>query len=500
MEKIQKVCLSRGIVFPTAEIYTGLSGFFDYGPVGTLLKRKLIDYWREFFVKSEDNIVEIDGSTILPERVLIASGHVDSFVDPIAQCDKCKSIYRADHLIEDKTGQFVEGKTCEELTEIIRKNKIMCPKCKGNLMDVRVFHIMLKTEVSPVGGQTAYLRPETAQNIFTAFQRVYRSSRAKLPFGISQIGHSFRNEISPRHFLVRVREFDQMEIEMFIDPENPECSKFDEVKNKEIVIFTREAQKKDGKPIKITAEEVVKKGIVPSEWMVYFLVKEFEFYKSLGIPEDALRFREMLKEEVPHYSAGNYDLEIKFDFGWKETVGNALRQDYDLKTHMKHSGKDLTVLTDDGRKIVCHIIEPSFGIERTIAGILFHCFREGDDRGWQWFAFPPKIAPYHFGIFPLVNKNGLPEKAKEIYKTLKKEFDMFLDSTGSIGRRYARADEIGTFGCITIDYQTLKDSTVTLRDRNSMKQIRVKIRDLSVILNKLINKEIEFERAGTLIK
>ena len=487
MEEIQKICLSRGIVFPTAEIYPTISGFFDYGPVGTLLKRKFIEYWREFFINSEDNIFEIDGCTILPEKVLIASGHVKSFVDPITQCEKCKSIHRADHLIEEKTGKFVEGKSEKELTKIIRESGIKCPRCGGKLEDVRMFHMMLKTEISPTGGQIGYLRPETAQNIFLAFQRVYRAMRSKLPMGIAQVGHSFRNEISPRHFLVRIREFNQMEIEMFIDPEHPECPKFDEVKDKEIVIFTRESQRKGGKPIKIAVAEAVKKGIVPNEWMAYFLTKEFEFYKSLGIPEDALRFRHMLPEETPHYSKGNYDLEIKFDFGWKETVGNALRQDYDLKTHMKHSGKDLTVLTDDGRKIVPAVVEPSFGIERTITGILLHNFVEDKKRGWNWFKFPVKIAPYIAGIFPLVNKDGLPEKAREVFESLRKDFDVFYDNSGSIGKRYARSDEIGTPFGITVDYQTLKDDTVTIRNRDSTKQVRVHVNDLKLFLEKTLN-------------
>lgn len=489
MEEIQRICLNRGIIYPTAEIYSIMSGFFDYGPVGTLLKRKLIDYWREFFVKSEDNIFEMDGCTVLPEKVFIASGHLKSFVDPITQCKKCKSIHRADDLIQEKTGMFVEGKPVNELSKIIKEKNVKCPNCGGELSDVRLFNLMLKTEISPVGGKPAYLRPETAQNIFTSFQRLLRVARSRLPFGVAQVGRSFRNEISPRHFVVRVREFNQMEIEMFIDPKHPKCLKFDEVKDKKITVFTREAQKKKKEPITITAEEAIKKKIVPNEWMVYFLVKEFEFYKSLGIPSDALRFRHMLPEETPHYSCGNFDLEIKFDFGWKETVGNAYRTDYDLKKHMKFSKKDLTVLTDDGRKIISHVMEPSFGIERTIAGILLHCFREGKDRGWSWFAFPSKIAPYHFAIFSLVNKDGLLEKAKEIYEILKKEFDVYFDFSGSIGRRYARADEIGTFGALTIDYQTLEDSTITLRERDTMKQIRVKISELSDVLKRFLKGE-----------
>jgi len=482
VQDIQTVCKTRGIVFPTAEIYSGMSGFFDFGPVGTLLKHKFIDYWREVFVKSRDNVFEIDGSTVLPEKVLIASGHVGSFVDPIAQCKKCKTIHRADHLIEDKTGEFVEGKTPEELTEIIKKNNLVCPKCEGELMDVRVFQLMLKTEVSPTGGQIGYLRPETAQNIFTAFNRVYRSTRSKLPMGIAQVGHSFRNEISPRNFIVRVREFSQMEIEMFIDPRDDNCEWFDEVKDVEINLVTREAQQKDGKMIKISIKETVDKSVVPNKWLGYFLAKEFQFYKSLGIPEDCIRFRHMLPEETPHYSKGNFDLEIKFDFGWKETVGNAYRTDHDLKSHSEHANVDLSVVTDNG-KVVPHVVEPSFGVERTIAGILLHNFVEDKERGWNWFKFPARLAPYICGVFPLVKKDGIAEKAKGIIGDLKKEgFDVFYDQSGSIGKRYARADEIGVPFVITVDYDTLKDNTVTIRNRDSTKQIRVHEKDLRVFL------------------
>jgi len=500
MEEIQKICLNRGIIFPTAEIYSTISGFFDYGPVGTLLKRKFINYWREVFLKTEDNILEMEGSIILPERVFEASGHLKSFVDPITQCLKCKSIQRADDLIQEKTGKFVEGKSPKELTEIINSEKIKCPRCGGLLGEVKLFNLMLKTDISPVGGQTAYLRPETAQNIFTSFQRLFRVARSKLPFGVAQVGRSFRNEISPRHFIIRVREFNQVEIEMFYDPQKPDCKKLDEVKNKKIIIFTREAQKKNSKPVTMTIEEILKKKIVPSEWLIYFMAKEFEFYKSLGIPEDSLRFREMQKEEIPHYSAGNYDLEIKFDFGWKETVGNSIRTDHDLKNHMQHSGVNLTILTDDGRKIIPFVSEPSFGIDRTIAGILLHCFVEDKERGWNWFKFPAKITPYPVAVFPLVNKDGIPEKAKEVFEMLKKEFDVLYDDGGSIGRRYARTDEIGTIFAITIDYDSLENDTCTVRHRDTTKQIRVKIKDLVSIINRLINEEVEFEKIGFLIK
>ncbi len=484
VQKVIEICKRRAIIFPTAEIYGGLAGFFDYGPVGLRIKRKLVNYWREFFVSREENIFEIEGSIVLPEKVLEASGHVKSFVDPITQCKKCKSLFRADHLIEDKTGKFVEGLSCEELTKIIKKEGIRCPNCKGELSEVRLFNLLLKTQIGPVEGKIAYLRPETAQTIFIDFKRVFRAMRGKLPFGIAQVGYSFRNEISPRRFLIRLRGFQQMEIEMFLDPEKlNDCPRFKEVENVKIRILTREAQKKGEKEIEITVKEAFEKGIVPNKWMLYFMAKEWLWLKSLGIPENAMRFRHMLPEETPHYSKGNFDLEIKFDFGWKECIGNAMRSDYDLSRHSEFSKEDLSVTTEDGRKVIPHVVEPSFGIERPFFAILLYNFRE-DNRGWSWFSFPPKIAPYLAAVFPLVKKDGLPEKAREVYEMLRKCYsdDIIYDEKDSIGKRYARCDEIGVPFCITIDYQTLEDNTVTIRFRDTTQQIRVKIENL---VNKL---------------
>lgn len=505
MEKVVEVCKRRGIIYPTAEIYGSLAGFWDYGPVGTLLKRKIENYWREFFI--DENIVEIDGSIILPESVFKASGHLESFVDPITQCTKCKSIHRADHLVEEASKRFVEGKTTKELTEIMREEKIKCPLCGGKLSDVRTFNLMLRTDVSAVGDQPAYLRPETAQNIFTSFRRIFLSSRGKLPFGVAQIGRSFRNEISPRHFVIRVREFNQFEIEMFIDPEDADnCPGFKSAAKTKINFFTREAQqKKGGKAKAITVESALKKGLIPNRYLAYFMAKEMQFYRSLGIPASALRHRYMLPEETPHYSKGNFDLEIEFDFGWKETVGNAYRGDYDLKKHSEHSKTNLSVTVDNdkggkSRKVVPHVVEPSFGLERTFAGMLLHCFRDDRERGWNWFAFPPKIAPYAVAVMPLMKKEKLPEKAKEVYQSVKTCVTAFYDGAGSIGKRYARADEIGVPFCITIDYDTLKDGTVTLRDRDSMKQRRVNVKELLNILWDLVYSGEKFEKFGKEIK
>jgi glycyl-tRNA synthetase len=480
-KKIEQIAKMRGFIFPSSEIYGGLSGFYDFGHLGFKLKTKIENSWREFFLKPDD-ILEISSRTISPEAVFKASGHLESFVDPITQCKKCKSMFRADTLIEEKTGKFVEGLSLKELTKIIREENVKCPKCKGELDDVKVFNLMLKTTIGPVEGNIAYLRPETAQGIFTNFSFIARSARAKLPFGVAQVGPSFRNEISPRQWIIRIREFNQMEIEMFINPKKmDECKNFSDFSKEKLRILTREAQKEKGDVVEITAEDAVKKGIVPNKWMAYFLAKEMVWYQSLGIPFESLRHRHMLPEETPHYSKGNFDLEIKFDFGWKEVVGNAYRTDHDLKNHSKSSGKDMSII-DDNEKIIPHVIEPSFGIERAVYGILLNCFMEDKERGWDWFKFPAKIAPYTVCIFPLVNKDGLDDRAKHIYNHLKEQFDIFYDGSGSIGRRYARADEIGTPFCITIDYDTMKDDTVTIRDRDTTKQERVKTKELADFL------------------
>lgn len=482
-EKIRKIAITRGFVIPTAEIYGGFSGFFDFGPLGVLVKRKLLDYWREFFIQKEENIFEIDSSVILPEKVFEASGHLKSFVDPITQCESCKTIFRADHLVEDALLVHAEGLSPEELTDLIRKKNLKCPRCKGELSEVRIFNLMLKTPIGPKGDKIGYLRPETAQGIFINFARIVKALRPKLPFGIAQIGLSFRNEISPRQFLIRLRSFTQMEIEYFVHPEElNEHPKFKEVKDVKLRILTREAQKKNEREVVLTASEAVEKNIVPNRIMAYFLAKEMLFLQSLGIPFEALRFRHMLPEETPHYSKGNFDLEIKFDFGWKEVVGNAYRTDYDLKNHMEKSKSDLTYALEDGSKIIPHVIEPSFGLERILYAMFLYALREDEKRGWDWLALPSRISPYLAGIFPLVRKDGLPEKAKEVFNELRGCYDVFYEEKGSIGKRYAKADEIGVPICITIDYQTLEDNTVTIRDRDSTQQKRVAVKELKQVL------------------
>ncbi len=495
IEKVVNLAKRRGFIFPSSEIYGGLSGFYDYGPLGTILKRKITKSWYEFFVKPEEKIFEIETSQIMHKKVWEASGHLKDFIDPLTQCKKCHSNYRADDLIQEKTGLLVEGLKPEELTKIIHEKKINCPRCSGELSDVKIFNLMLATDIGPVSGDTAYLRPETAQGIFTNFKNIISSMRATLPFGVVQHGKSYRNEISPRQWIMRLREFNQIEIEMFFNPKKEnDVPNFKEFAKTKIKIL-----KQNGNPIDISAENAVKEKIIPNNFMAYFLAKEFLWYQQLGIPIEALRFRHMGKHETPHYSKGNFDLEIKFDFGWKEVVGNAYRTDFDLTTHQKYSGETFAMVDDD-EKVVPHVVEPSFGMPRTVYAILLYAYREGTDRGWEWLQIPPKLAPISFGVFPLVNKDKIPEEAKKIYKTLKSNYEVLFDDSGSIGKRYARADETGVPFCITIDYDSLKKKTVTIRDRDSTKQILVKTKDLEKILQKLFSGELKFEKAGKLVK
>jgi glycyl-tRNA synthetase len=505
LDKVMEVSLRRGLIFPTAEIYGGFAGVYDFGPIGSFLRENLINFWLNYFVKTEVDppVYLVSGGTVLPFEVLKASGHVDHFVDPIVECPECKTEFRADHLIEEATGQFVEGLDEQELTRIIRENNIKCPNCDSELADVTIFNLMLATKVGAGKGKVSYLRPETAQIMFLDFKRTAISMRAKLPFGIAQVGSSYRNEISPRKGLIRLREFGQMEIEMFVDPAilNDQPN-FAEIKDVKLRLLTREGQDKEPQEIlEITADGAVKQNILPNQYFAYYLAKETIFYTRCGIPWEKFRFRHMKPEETPHYSGGNWDLEIELPRGEDsqiiEIVGNAYRRDYDLGNHAKHSGEDLSI-DQDGEKLIAHVVEPSFGVDRSIHCILEHCYREkGVDRDWIWFQFPNVIAPISVEVYPLMRKDGMPEKAQEIYVQLKKAgFNVLYDQAGSIGRRYARADEIGCPYCLTIDYATLDDDTVTIRDRDSMKQNRVTAGELIDVLRQLLEEKIKFEEAG----
>ncbi len=519
LDVVMDLLLRRGFIAQAAEIYNnGLAGFFDFLPNGMQLKRNIEKAWREFFVWSSIDplIYEIEGAVVLPEEVLMASGHVTSFSDPLVSCSKCKAQLRADHLLESQAGMKTEGMTVPQIQEAIKQKALSCPECGGSLAPVEEFNLMLKTDVGSSGNaKRAYLRPETAQSIFCDYKRVYQTMRAQLPFGICQIGSSYRNEISPRQGLIRMRGFTQMEIEFFFDPEEPVHPDYESAKDIKIRLITRDVQRDEktfDDVVEGTIGDAMKEGVFPNNIQAYFVGKVFQFYQSIGIPYEALRFRHLLETETPFYSKGNFDLEIKLDMGWKEAVGIAYRTNHDLTTHGKNSGNKLEAdIQKPGqkevRKVVPHVVEPSFGVERALYCVLEHAYRPGiekgaekrseSDREWDWFQIQPHIAPFSAMVYPLMKKPELTGKALELFSAIKKAgIPVFYDQAGQIGRRYARADEIGTPFCFTIDYQTIEDGTVTIRERDSMKQIRVPVAEGVRILLSLVRREKKFLDLG----
>lgn len=480
-DALMDVAIRRCIIIPSSEIYGSPAGFYDYGPVGASIKRKLENLWRTEMLQKE-GFHEIETSMIVPEAVLKASGHADNFADPIVTCKKCKSRYRADHLLSEdegvkKLGIKLDGMPPAKLSELIRKHHIHCPSDKGELTDVGLFNMMFKTAIGASDDRVAYCRPETAQGIFLDYSRIVKNYGSRLPIGIGQVGKSFRNEISPRQGLVRMREFSQMELEYFFNPKHQSHAKFEPLKSHMLVFETEEGAVKE-----CTLEESVTSGLVPNQIMAYFLWKQEQIYLAAGIPRERFRFRKIDKNDTPHYSKGNIDLVVETAYGWIETTGTAYRTDYDLSSHAKSSGADLSVFVEeDKEKVVAHVVEPSMGVDRLFWCVLEHSFRgKSAEKDWEWFAFPPAIAPYHAWVFPLMKKDGMDAKAREVDELLRASgLTSYYQETGSIGKRYARADEIGVPYCITVDYDTLKDSTVTLRFRNDGKQIRLPIAELA---------------------
>ncbi len=481
-EKLRKFLMEKAFIFPTAEIYGGFAGFFDYGPLGVELKNAVKQEWWRFFVQSRRDVVGIDGCIITHPLVWHASGHVEAFHDPLVECKKCKARFRADHLVEDLTGIKTDGLSLEELNRIIREKNLRCPKCGGELSEARWFNLMFKTQVGPVEGNEAFLRPETAQLIFVDFARVFKTSRLTLPFGIAQIGRAFRNEISPRNFVFRAREFEQMELEYFFNP-SEECEMLKEVEKLKVKVLTREMQVKQEEAQEMRIGELVEQGIT-SDWHAYWLGKSWEFLLGLGLRPENLRLRQHLKEELSHYAKDTWDIEYLYPFGWKELAGIANRTDFDLKQHAKFSKQELAIPLGNGKKIYPWVIEPSFGVDRLVLALIADAWDEEEQR--QVLRLNPRIAPVQVAVFPLVNREGMPELAKEIYSRLAPKFRAFYDEKGSIGRRYRRQDSIGTPFCITVDGQSLQDFTVTLRFRDSMEQIRVRIDELEQRLRELI--------------
>jgi len=479
LDKLYEITVNRSFFYPSNEIYGSVAGFYDYGPIGVKIRRNIVNFWRKMFLV--DGVLELETALILPEIVLKASGHVGGFTDPIVKCLKCGAKFRADHIIEKAVDGFTWDGRLEIIDQKIKEHKIKCPRCEGELSEVKAFNLMFKTAIG-ADSAPAYNRPETAQGIFTSFLRMFRSFGMKLPLILAQEGKSFRNEISPRQGLIRMREFTQMELEYFYDPGESAHSEYNQLKD--VIIPIKYDGKLENRPI----SELLKFGA--NEIMAVYIAKQWNFFKSLGLNQDKIWFRVLGKDERPHYSSMNVDLEVETSYGVLEIDGNALRTDYDLSRHAKFSKKSMEVmLQDKGKRVVPHVFELSIGLDRLFYAILDHSLvQKTEEKNWDWFNFPPNVSPYLLGVFSLVKKDGVKEKAEEIYSNLKQDFSSYISHRGSIGKRYARADEIGIPYCITIDYQTKEDNTVTIRMRNDGWQTRVKIDEIPNLIKKLVAK------------
>ena len=450
METIVALAKGRGFVYAGSEIYGGLSNTWDYGPLGVEFKNNVKKAWWKKFVQENPYNVGLDSAILMNPQVWVASGHVGGFSDPLMDCKDCKTRHRADKLIED-TGVNPAGWTFEQMSDYIKENNITCPECGScNFTDIRKFNLMFKTfqGVTEDAKNELYLRPETAQGIFVNFANIQRTTRRKLPFGVCQVGKSFRNEITPGNFIFRTREFEQMELEFFCKP---------------------------GTDL---------------EWFNYWKNYCKNWLLTLGIKEENLRLRDHEKEELSHYSNATTDFEFMFPFGWGELWGIADRTDFDLNAHMKESTKSLEYFDQEtGEKFVPYVIEPSLGADRVLLAFLCEAYdEETDDKGdtRTVLRLHPALAPYKAAVLPLSKK--LSEKAMEVYSALAKEYMIDFDDAGSIGKRYRREDEIGTPFCITYDFESEEDGCVTVRDRDTMAQERIKIEEL----NAYIKSKLEF--------
>ncbi|MGF1473659.1 MAG: glycine--tRNA ligase [Rubrobacteraceae bacterium] len=453
MEKIVSFCKRRGFVYQSSEIYGGIRSSYDYGPLGVELRRNIKDEWWRSMVHLRDDVVGVDAAIIMHPRVWEASGHVGTFNDMLVESRTSGRRYRADHLIEAATGQDAEGLSADEMTEIIQTDERVKDPADGgrDFAPVRPFNLMFETFTGPVKGpeNVAYLRPETAQGIFTNFKNVVQTSRVKVPFGIAQIGKSFRNEITPGNFIFRTREFEQMEMEFFVEPGTDE------------------------------------------EWHEHWIDVRLNWYTNLGLTPENLRLYEHPQEKLSHYSKRTVDVEYNFPFaGWSELEGIANRTDYDLKQHAAFSGENLSYFDQStGESYVPYVVEPAGGVDRMALAFLVDAYTEEEVRGEERTVLKlhPRIAPVKASVFPLSKKEPVFTVARKLYDDLKGDYRISYDDSGSIGRRYRRQDEAGTPFCVTVDFDTLEDEQVTIRDRDTMEQERVPIKAVRDRLQKLIS-------------
>ncbi|OIP79942.1 glycine--tRNA ligase [Candidatus Peregrinibacteria bacterium CG22_combo_CG10-13_8_21_14_all_44_10] len=442
MDKVVSLCKRRGFVFPGSEIYGGLANTWDYGPMGVELKKNISDAWWKFFVRDRKDMVGLDAAILMNPKVWQASGHVDCFNDALVDCKDCKARLRADHLIEDAVPDAkVEGLSTAELDDLIRKHGIKCPKCGStNFTEARVFNLLFQTNIGPVSkdSEAVYLRGELAQSMFVDFKNIMDTGRQKIPFGIAQVGKCFRNEITPGNFIFRTIEFDLMEFEFFIKEEEWE------------------------------------------KWFDYWLSEMKEWLSVVGIDSAKTRVREHTEDELSHYSKRTCDIEFETPFGWKELYGLAYRTDFDLKNHMDKTGINLQYRDPvTNEQYIPHVVEPTFGLTRSVLMVLLSAYNEEEVDGETRVVLKlnPAIAPVKVAVLPLQKK--LEDDAMKVYDLLKKDFACEFDLSGSIGKRYRRQDEIGTPYCVTFDFESLEDNSVTVRDRDTMQQERISIDDLN---------------------
>jgi len=563
-ERLVELAKRRGFFFRSADAYGGVAGFYTYGPQGAALKDNVETAWRDRYVIREGHM-EIQSPDVMPGAVFEASGHLDGFDDMIVECRGCGASHRADHLVEDHTDlEDAETLPPAEVGEIIADRDIACPACGAALagQSVEQFNLMFETNIGPGSSAPGYLRPETAQGMFVEFPQLAEYARNQLPFGVAQIGKAYRNEISPRKSLVRVREFTQAELEHFVDPDENDPP-LDRVADVTLPLYSARAQKaEDGDVREMTVREAVESGVVGSEWVAFYLGLSVPFYERIGVDMDRFRYRQHLPGELAHYASDCWDAESEVDGDWIEITGFATRGSYDLQRHAEHSGEDYSVfkqydepvtverptvdpdmsylgpefgsaagevadaledlaerdpgafdategevtveidgeiypvpieqtgfaieeMTESGEHVVPEVIEPSFGVGRLVYTALAHSYErdvvDGEER--TYLSLPPEIAPTTVGVFPLMDRDGLAERAREVARGLREDgLAVAYDDAGAIGRRYRRQDEIGTPFCVTIDYDSLEDDTVTVRERDTTTQKRVSIEALPATL------------------
>lgn len=513
-------CKKKGFIYSSSEIYGGVAGLYDYGHLGTLLKRNFENLWRNYFLGLDDNYFEIDTANIMHENVFKASGHLEKFADIVVYCRKCGFKERADHLVEQKLKQRAEGFSVEELNKIIQKNKLKCPTCNAELGNALPMNMMFPVQLGTAQkellhsegipsklkvseeeiGNKAYLRPETAQSPYVNFKLQYELQRKKLPLGLAIIGRAYRNEISPRNLTLRMREFTQAELQIFFNPQKiNEHKEFDNIKNYKLRTLLI-ADRTKNTVAERSAEELLKCGLPQS--YVYHLVKIQQFYlEELKISSAKFRLYELNEKEKAFYNKYHFDIEIELEeHGFTEMGGLHYRTDHDLSGHQKVSKQSMEILDEEsGQKFIPYVLELSFGVDRNVYALLDLNYEDSQERGNIILHLPNSLTPFLCGVFPLVkNKVEIVMKAEEVYEMVKKLYSCFYDEVASVGRRYARADEIGIAYGITVDFESVDDNSVTIRDRETTKQIRVKIKELLSILFKLWQGE-KMESLGRVI-